>query len=82
MDAQTISNFVSELDNIIRTTGSNQQAHIFAQRARNVVTNAYDGNAVVRWQQRPGVDTTNADKLITMGKSEAVFGRGRSLLRK
>ena len=60
----------------------NSAAYIFSSRAQQVIADAYAKQADGSWNIRIGVDTTNADKLVEMGYSEAVMGRGRSMLRK
>ncbi len=60
----------------------NSAAYQFSSRAQQVVANAYAKQADGSWNIRIDVDTTSADKLVAMGPTEAVFGAGRSLLRK
>lgn len=79
--------FFDELQERIRKTRSSEQMHIFAQRAADVITTAYD-----LWQQSPNFGNTRpnataeqvaaADQLIEMGVVEAILGRGRRYLRR
>ena len=84
MDAKK---FLDELDAKIRNTGSNQASHVFAQRAMNVITTAYDlypkssEFGKVRKSATPE-QIARANELIEMGFEKAIFGAGRDLLQK
>ena len=74
------TSFIKKLDEI--RSGANTR--IFAQRARQIVVNAYaDRNGVMVIRDHATAEQVAiANKLIAMGWIEAVNGRGRSLLRK
>jgi hypothetical protein len=83
MDAKQ---FLDELDKKVRATRPNQQSHIFAKRAMNVITAAYDLNpnssnfGNVRKEATPE-QIEKANKLIELGITEAIYGKGRVYLR-
>lgn len=84
--AGKIGGFLDEVDKIERSASGNSRNGIFARRAHQAVANAYEAEfdskykRTGRYKPRSGVDTTTADKLVAMGATEAVYGRGRQLL--
>lgn len=79
--AEKLTEFWNKMEQYQRS-GANSAAHQFSSRAQQVIASAYAKQADGSWNIRPEVDTAKADRLIVMGATEAVFGAGRSLLRK
>jgi hypothetical protein len=80
MASNNIKKFLAEVDKLARGRG-NQRSAMFARRAYQAVVEVYE----IRngeYEPRPGCDTAHADRLIEMGTTEAVYGRGRALLYK
>lgn len=82
MEAQQIQQAFDELNGIIRRARGNARSDIYARRMRDAITVAYELREAGKWLPREGASTEKADKLVAMGVTEAVYGRGRSLLEK
>jgi hypothetical protein len=82
METNKISNFLTEIDKIQQRASGNARSAIFCRRAHDAIVNVYFKNTRDEYEVRIGKSSEIADKLITMGATEAIYGRGRTLLQK
>ena len=76
--AAQVQEFVKELDRLSHGRGNSA---IFAQRARYIINAAYSTWGIV-FAIGSDEEMAKADKLMDMGITEAIYGRGRAMLRK
>jgi len=86
---EIVKKVLDELDQIMRRSTGNARSGIFALRARQLIINGYeikDGQYQPRkfstsiTAEQLAVRIEQANRLLEMGATEAVYGKGRALL--